>query len=75
MYMLPLGKLLPRPYRGQNVKFGPELDFFKIILWNVCQNFLISCLDDWTVVAVGPVVHCPLFDKNPVYKKLVKLAS
>ena len=31
MYMLPLGKLLPRPHVGQKVKFGPKLDFFKII--------------------------------------------
>ena len=31
MYMLPLGKLLPRPNGGQKVKFGLKMDFFKII--------------------------------------------
>ena len=31
MYMLPLGKLLPRPHGGQKVTFGPKLDSFKII--------------------------------------------
>ena len=51
MHMLSSGKLLPRPSRGQKVK-----------LW--AQNWLfqkLSCLNDWWVVAVGPVVQCPLF--------------
>ena len=30
MYMLPLGKLLPRPRGSQKVKFGPKLDFSKL---------------------------------------------
>ena len=44
MYVLPLRKLLPRPHEGQKVKFGPKLDFFKIILFTVCQNFFIFCM-------------------------------
>ena len=64
MFILPSGKLLPRPDGGQKVKFGLKMDFFKIIFWTPFQNFFcftISCLDDWTVVAMGPVVHFPLF--------------
>ena len=49
MYMLSSGKLLPRLSRGQNVKFWAQNRLFQ----------KLSCLDDWTVVAVGPVVHCP----------------
>ena len=44
MCMLPLGKLLPMPHKGEKVKFGPKLDFFEIILWTVCQKFLIFCM-------------------------------
>ena len=44
MYILPLGKLLPMPHRGQKVKFGPKLDFFNIVLCTGCQNVLFFCM-------------------------------
>ena len=39
MYMLPSGKLLPRPDGDQKVKFGLKMDFFKIIFWTPFQSF------------------------------------
>ena len=37
-------KLLTPCGRGQKVKFGPKLDFFKDCFRTTCQNFLIFCM-------------------------------
>ena len=39
MYMLPLGKLLPRPDGGQKVKFWPKIGLFQNYTLNRVPEF------------------------------------
>ena len=58
MYMLPSGKLLPRPDGGQKVKFGLKMEFFNIIFRTPFQNFLIFCMKFYSKLFRRLNSHC-----------------
>ena len=58
MYMLPSGKLLPRPDGSQKVKFGLKMEFFNIIFRTPFQNFLIFCMKFYNKLFTRLNSHC-----------------